>query len=388
MENYTEIMQILCKFPRPAGSSQIKEIKSYLLSMLSKMNYCVQVQTVVFEGWELIKEPRVKFVEPVEKEAKCMPVVWSSSISKDKISGKLEYVGKIKTFEAYEWERYAIVNPKVNSKKEKKEILAYLITREDMVWIQSLDNPFQKTPYIIIDTESCKMIKQWIKENKEIMVLASVKSKYVPGLNINNVIASPKSKDCDVIVCTHYDSMFNTVGAHDNASGTAALIGLAERFSKKILKNSNVRFIFFDAEEWNKFGSYAYVEKIKNEGELQKLKFVLNIDSVGFGDSINLLTSPAIENKVREIVSKTSVAKKIKIDVSSKNEIPQLDCWPFMKNGIAVITIGTKGKPPVTKLKEGESIFHNSKDTIENIQFEIIESVVSLVEEFLENYLA
>lgn len=371
-----EILKMLCEFSRPAGSSRISEIKKYLLATLAKMGYQVQVQTSPFEGWELIEEPRVKFVTPVEKEAKCIPVVWSGSILEDKVTGKLEPAGKIKTFESYEWERYAVIDL-------KRGVVAYLITREDMVWAQPLDNPLQKIPHIIVDTKSCKMIKYWIENHKEVEVLVSVKSRYIPGLSINNIIASPKGKEGDIVVCAHYDSMFNTVGAHDNASGTTALIGLAEKFSKK---DCSIRFILFDAEEWNKFGAYTYVEELMKSGELQKLKLVVNIDSVGFGDSIYLLTSPGIEEKVREIVSKTGVAKKIHIDISSKDEFPQFDSWPFMKNGVSVIQLGTKGNPPVTVLEEGELIFHNPKDTIENIQSEMIENVISLVEEFLGNY--
>ncbi|MFC1786671.1 M28 family metallopeptidase [Halobacteriota archaeon] len=374
--NYLEMLEILCKEPRPAGSFRISEIKDYLSYTLSKLGYDVQVQTSPFESWELIEEPRVKFLKPTEIEISCIPVVWSGSISEAEVVGKLEPAGKIKTFEAYEWDRYAVIN-------SEGEALVYLITREDMVWAQPLDNPLQKIPYIIVDTESCKMIKSWIERNKEIEVLVSVKSMYIPDVSINNIIVSPKGKECDVLVCAHYDSMFNTVGAHDNASGTVALMDLAERFSKK---DRNIRFILFDAEEWNKFGAYSYVEKLKKNNELQRIKLMVNIDSIGFGESIYLLTSTGIEEKVKEIVSNTELFKKIPIDVSSKDEFPQFDSWPFMKNGVPVIQIGTKGNPPVTVLGKGESIFHNPKDTIENIEPEMIENVVLLVEEFLENY--
>ena len=37
----------------------------------------------------------------------------------------------------------------------------------------------------------------------------------------------PASNDHDLVIGAHYDSMFNTVGAHDNASGTAAFLSVA-----------------------------------------------------------------------------------------------------------------------------------------------------------------
>ena len=40
-------------------------------------------------------------------------------------------------------------------------------------------------------------------------------------------MASPAGHDCNLVIGAHCDAMFNTVGTHDNASGTAAFLPVA-----------------------------------------------------------------------------------------------------------------------------------------------------------------
>jgi len=67
-------------------------------------------------------------------------------------------------------------------------------------------------------------------------------------------------------------------GANDNASGISVMLEVA-RVTRELQPPSEVTFVAFGAEEQGLFGSRAFAEKQKFEGE----NFVLNLDMVGAG---------------------------------------------------------------------------------------------------------
>jgi Zn-dependent M28 family amino/carboxypeptidase len=104
--------------------------------------------------------------------------------------------------------------------------------------------------------------------------------------NIVGVIPGKSKPDEMIIFSAHYDhvnwglsgdtgGIFN--GANDNASGTAAVLMLANYFS---MRNDNERtlvFCLFAAEELGLFGSIAFAKT----AEPEKIKAVINIEMIG-----------------------------------------------------------------------------------------------------------
>jgi hypothetical protein len=321
------------------------------------------LQEFPFIGWEVIEPPSVKFLEPLESEVGSIPVMWSPTIRQQKIVGLLSKVKGIKTFEVHPWERYAISD-------DHGRNLAYLITRSDFVWLQPLNSPNAKKPHIMVDTNACNLIHKWLRSQSEIIVSASFKCKRIERLTARNLLATPPTGTYDIIVGAHYDSVPNTVGAHDNASGVATLISLAAS------QPDGVRLIAFDAEEWNKFGSVHYVNAAKASGELNKVRLMINIDSVGFGDRVYLLTSCDVEKAVRSAIRISPILSTMEIEVISKGDFPQFDSWPFMKNGIPIIQIGTKGNVDY-------DYFHHPKDTIDKLNHKLERDIPVLLGELI-----
>ena len=119
-----------------------------------------------------------------------------------------------------------------------------------------------------------------------------------PLVNTYNVIGylegnDPKLKNEFIILGAHYDHLGlggpssksdkkNTIhyGADDNASGTAALLEIAEKIAsqKNKLKRS-VLFVAFGAEEQGLLGSKYFVNNPPIE--LSKIKLMINMDMVG-----------------------------------------------------------------------------------------------------------
>jgi len=363
MKNYKELFEKFCQQSRMSGTDFNQEISSFLTIELKKMGYIVEQQEHPFVGWELLEKPILNLTSPINHQAECIAMVRSGSTDGKQIKGKiLSFFSTMKTFEAYDFQKFSIVD-------DNNKVIGVILTRPDMVWAQPIDEIGEHLPHIIVDRETCGMINQFIASNQEVLIDFSITTKYLPNKKITNVIAK-KSKDSNLIVSAHYDSFYNTVGAHDNASGAISLLSLANKFKNN--DNINPTFCFFDAEEWNKLGAYSFVNISDN---INSIDLQINIDSVGVPDSLYMLTNPKIESIIQKNVSKLST--DISIDVNSKKELPQFDIWPFMQKGINVIQIGSRSETNPFKY------WHSEKDNLDNIDYIFLEKTVDVLEEFI-----
>ena len=109
----------------------------------------------------------------------------------------------------------------------------------------------------------------------------------VDGRDCSNLIVERVGKSHPneiVLVGAHYDSAPGTPGANDNGSGTAALLELANRFSK-IEPGRTLRFVFFVNEEPPHFqtqtmGSLVHAQRCKERKE--NLTAVLSLETIGY----------------------------------------------------------------------------------------------------------
>jgi Zn-dependent M28 family amino/carboxypeptidase len=98
-----------------------------------------------------------------------------------------------------------------------------------------------------------------------------------------NVLAElkGKTKNRDVVVGAHLDSVDEGPGINDNGSGTATLLTIAEQMQNLRIKPQNtVRFAFWGAEEEGLIGSTYYVENLTPK-QLAGIMLNLNFDMTG-----------------------------------------------------------------------------------------------------------
>ena len=87
-----------------------------------------------------------------------------------------------------------------------------------------------------------------------------------------------------ILLGAHYDSVFGSPGANDNASGVAALLALAHRFHGR----SNVktlRFVAFVNEEPGYFqtpemGSYVYAARCRRSSD--RIEAMISLETIGY----------------------------------------------------------------------------------------------------------
>lgn len=102
--------------------------------------------------------------------------------------------------------------------------------------------------------------------------------------NLEAELTGGARRDEIVVIGAHYDSVFGTPGANDNASGVAALLVLACGLRGQTTERT-VRFVAFANEEppyflsWE-MGSRQYARAAKQRGE--KIVAMLSLETVGY----------------------------------------------------------------------------------------------------------
>jgi hypothetical protein len=361
-------MARFCEQPRTAGTAFNRKVRDFIKRDLLKAGYKVRLDTHSFTGWELIKEPAVEFIAPVRRKVDCISVVRSGSTGGRTLKGRVvPFFRAMQTFEAYDFQRFTVAD-------DHGKAIAILMTRPDMVWAQPIDRPGDHLPHIMVDTKACAQINHWIATNKEIRLRFSVNCRDSKRRRITNVEARGPQGALGLLLSAHYDSFFNTVGAHDNASGSVCLLQLAKRLRSKLAIAPTV--CFFDAEEWNKFGAYSYVKRRMNKGTLSRTTLQINIDSVGVPGRLCLLTSPRIEKVIAALVRGLPATCGMEVEIAAAESFPQFDTWPFMREGISVIQIGSR---PSTPFKH----WHSKGDTLANIDYDFMAKVLEFLEAFV-----
>lgn len=98
------------------------------------------------------------------------------------------------------------------------------------------------------------------------------------GFNVLGEVVGARSPEERVVIGAHYDTQAEGPGAWDNATGVAALLELAARWSQEPGDRTAV-FIGFAVEELGLWGSYRYV--LDHRYELDAHVAMVNLDALG-----------------------------------------------------------------------------------------------------------
>jgi Zn-dependent M28 family amino/carboxypeptidase len=89
-----------------------------------------------------------------------------------------------------------------------------------------------------------------------------------------------------LIVGAHYDSVTNSPGADDNATGVAALLTLAEHFGAQLRENHDwkgcLQFAAYDLEEYGILGSWAHSKEMQLNG--YPIRGMIALEMLGYTD--------------------------------------------------------------------------------------------------------
>ena len=217
-----------------------------------------------------------------------------------------------------------------------------------------------------------------------------LKQKYVKGENVLGFIEGTDLKDDVLIITAHYDhlgkkntSIYN--GADDNASGTSAILEIAEAFMKakkdSVGPRRSILIMAVSAEEKGLLGSKYYTENPIYP--LEKTIANLNIDMIGrvdkFHENANyvyLIGSDRLSTELHNIseeVNRKNFNLELDYTFNEKDDPNRYyyrsDHYNFAKNNIPVIFY----------FNGVHEDYHKPTDTTDKIDFEKIQKITRFV---------
>ncbi len=198
------------------------------------------------------------------------------------------------------------------------------------------------------------------------------------GANIYSIIPASTPTNKYIIIGAHFDTVENTPGASDNATGCALVFGVGKALLEIENRNLNVILIFFDEEEQGPAGAFAFVEFIQNQNF--DIHSVHTIDQIGWdqdGDRNIEIEVPTPE--LKKLYRKH--AKNFGIKAYRTNE-ESSDKKEFKAAGYPALGITEEYKNGDTSPHR-----HNETDTFETVNFDYLAYSTILVFKAIEDIL-
>jgi hypothetical protein len=188
-----------------------------------------------------------------------------------------------------------------------------------------------------------------------------------------NLLASISGPDHAplLLLGAHSDRVQDGEGAIDNASGSAVVLELADRFLREPLRHHRVAVAFWDLEEVGLLGSKAYVA---DGGERPAL--YVNFDVFGWGDTLWMRAGEADA----ELVSATRAATQAaQLGLSAGEQYPPTDHRAFLAAGWPAVSyslIDAAEVPLILQMYAGQKpespprlmqVIHQDRDTVAEI---------------------
>ncbi|EMR07213.1 Arginyl aminopeptidase [Bhargavaea cecembensis DSE10] len=199
--------------------------------------------------------------------------------------------------------------------------------------------------------------------------ICTIKSHREKGSTKNIIGRMKRTQKEKIILAAHYDTVFGTDGAFDNASGVAVLLTLAEELSNRNDWKSGFEFIAFSSEEYLGLGDEYYLKEHKRN--LQKAMFAMNFDGVGQTLGTNTITLMSGSNELEKCL------KEIKKGFPSfqwTSPWYESNHYTFFSNGVPSIPFSSNGV---------SDLLHTKDDTIQWLSIEKLYEAYSIAFEII-----
>ena len=220
------------------------------------------------------------------------------------------------------------------------------------------------------------------KDAKTIKV--NMENEFLKDYECFNVIAKVEGTrhDSCYVFTAHYDHLGKLgkktyyPGAHDNASGTAAIITFAAHYAKNKPK-FDMYFIAFSGEDANLRGSEWYANN--SLVPLNQIKYLFNLDMIGDNNPVQYCE---VSNEGMQGFSlfEKIIAEKGYFKEFEKGELADnSDHYPFAKRNVpCVFFMNEKG--------DAHKYYHTVHDKWENAIFTTYEPMFNMIKEFIDKY--
>lgn len=288
MPNTTrQLLDELCSFgPRFHGSRGAAKATSFLAAQLEAAGAAVLREEVTLPGWTPGEHHQVTLLTPEPRPMRSWPMLWSGPTQGTVRGRVVEYGPQGLWGDSMVWRKFAVVD-------DRGMPLAYLHARDGgPAAPQPLPAASDRTiAHLSIGRIDGLQLSEWLSDGQPVEVEVTCTAGPAQDASGHNLIVDiPGTGVGHVLLAAHTDTLYNTVGAYDNGSGTIALLLLAQHWMSRP-PGPSVRLTFCTAEEWHLSGSRHHVSTLSAE-QLDAIDYVINIDGLGRGDLVELFSGP------------------------------------------------------------------------------------------------
>lgn len=337
--------------PRVAGTDAERQARSIIVEEFLALELEVKQQLFQFIGWHAGSPAHVECRLPDGSIQRFTAHHLGYTQSTRGVSGLLRLAGIIQLVDGLiEWPRLAIT--------DGTDVVAYIA-----VFPGGASRPFARperhallpVPTLIVGEDEFGAIYEAVVNGADIVATAEAAGALQVGLQSANIIIDLPGENPDelVIVSAHYDSVPNTPGAGDNASGVGGCLALAHRFLNR-KRARTLRFAFWGAHEVGLLGSQAYVLELAEHQRLGNVTAAVALDILSDGDRLGVWTGgPQLTKDFSHLINTASQPYPVESYSRLRGET---DSWSFAERGIDTAMLLTL---PYSR-------FHLPEDTIEN----------------------
>lgn len=197
-----------------------------------------------------------------------------------------------------------------------------------------------------------------------------------------NVIGNIEGKIADtcIFITAHYDHLGRMgkktyfPGGNDNASGTSMLLNLMQYFAKKENQPPyTLVFIAFAGEEAGLLGSEYYTNHPSKD--LEKIKFLLNLDLMGTGDDGIMVVNGSVFEKEFSLMEKINSEQQLLKTVGKRGKAQNSDHYYFTEKGVPSFFLYTTG---------GRTAYHDIYDDGPGLPLTKFKEVFKLISTFIK----
>ena len=215
-------------------------------------------------------------------------------------------------------------------------------------------------------------------------ITVNIDNEFLKDYECFNVIAKVKGRrhDSCYVFTAHYDHLGNLgkkvyyAGANDNASGSAALVTLAEYYAKN-RPEYDMYFLAFSGEDANLRGSEFFANN--PVVPLTQIKYLFNIDMIGDNNPVQYCEVSDEGMRGYALFEKINEEKHYFKGLNRGELAGNSDHYPFALRHVPCIFFENE---------EGDAFkyYHTIYDTYEGAVFDSYEPVFRLVRDFVEQY--
>lgn len=384
---------------RPAGSPQNKAAAEYIESVFRNFGLSCERQVFSCAGWEHHETILKLGNHPMEGSANWHSLPGSvtgpiialgtlEELQRAELTGHIAVLYGTLTQDEISNRNstvyYPSVHREINTLIDKKRPLAVITVTPFLYSLRDvIKDPDMPVPSLTVTPEVGLELLRHVGE----IVHLQISSKCTQDTSWNVIGSIPGTRPERIVISAHYDTVWGSPGAIDNASGVGVILTLAELLAEREL-SFGFEFYASSGEEFGGQGTIAYLERYnlkeipfrwdKPVGEQspvwEPILANINIDGVGVQLSPNSVTTIAASKAFDGLVNRIKTEKYPGLE--SVYPWPASDHYTFYSHGVPSIAFKFEGGVP--------NIHHHPIDTIQWINPGRLAEVVLFITDVLD----